>query len=345
MPITGVFFIPSNPNASTAFATVTERLHSSLADEPIPVGRWALEHKLMRDTPSCLPASASQRPTQPRYMQFLSLTYFPNHGFIYTSPPPEKVPHTQHGAGTPGTVAPGAPSPASSTPIPQQTATPTQAPAPNSQDHSSMVMTTVPLPACSTLFQHFVYACQPFWCHRHTVTVPGGVVYDVGDFRVRIGDVRQTQPAARVRGTVVEIEWKGPSLVTSIASLFNQSKKAFGGPRDSGVPDDDGDSGIDMAFPEGLEEADIDAEYAATATLIREFWARLGIQGAREAILVQDIGRESKEQLRKLKQLGDQKARQPSTSIVGSGQQDEDPDPEAGVDVARQFMEIFRFNR
>ncbi|KAE8350304.1 mediator complex, subunit Med20 [Aspergillus coremiiformis] len=340
MPITGVFFIPSNPNASTAFATVTERLHSSLADEPIPVGRWALEHKLMRDTPSCLPASASQRPARARYMQFLSLTYFPNHGFIYTSQPPQRGPHAQ-----PGTIAAAATSPVSQT---SQTAMSTQAPVLNSQDQVSMVMTTVPSPACSTLFQHFVYACQPFWCHRHTVTVPGGVVYDVGDFRVRIGDVRQTQPAARVRGTVVEIEWKGPSLVTSIASLFTRSRKAFGGPGDGRLPDDDDDddSGIDMAFPEGVEEADIDAEYAATATLIREFWAHLGIEGAREAILVPDVGREVKGQLRKLKQQGDQKVYRSSTSNGGNGQPlDEDPDPDAGADVARQFMEIFRFNR
>ncbi|KAB8072951.1 mediator complex, subunit Med20 [Aspergillus leporis] len=342
MPITGVFFIPSNPNASTAFATVTERLHSSLADEPIPVGRWALEQKLMRDTPSCLPASASQRPAQARYMQFLSLTYFPNHGFIYTSQPPEKTPHAQPSAGSPGTVASGAASPVTPTPAQsQQTAT---APAPTNPDYSAMVMTTVPLPACSTLFQHFVYACQPFWCHRHTVTVPGGVVYDVGDFRVRIGDVRQTQPAARVRGTVVEIGWKGPSLVTSIASLYAQSKKALRGLGDGGLLDDDNDSGIDMAFPDSIEEADIDAEYAATATLIREFWARLSIEGAREAILVPDVGKEVKDQLRKLKQQGNQKSQRSFND--GEGQQvDEDPDPEAGVDVARQFMEIFRFNR
>ncbi|KAE8392376.1 mediator complex, subunit Med20 [Aspergillus alliaceus] len=342
MPITGVFFIPSNPNASTAFATVTERLHSSLADEPVLVGRWALEHKLMRDTPSCLPASASQRPAQPRYMQFLSLTYFPNHGFIYTSPSPEQAAHAQSGAGSPGAVAARA-TPVSPAPTPQQAGTPTQAPMPG---QPAMVMTTVPLPACSTLFQHFVYACQPFWCHRHTVTVPGGVVYDVGDFRVRIGDVRQTQPAARVRGTVIEIEWKGPSLVTSISSLFAQSKRPFGSPRGDGLSHDEEDSVIDMAFPDGVEEADIDAEYVMTATLIREFWARLGIEGAREAILVPDVGREAKEQLRKLKQRESLRVRQKSTSVDGSGQQlDEDPNPEAGVDVARQFMEIFRFNR
>jgi hypothetical protein len=170
------------------------------------------------------------------------------------------------------------------------------------------------------------------------------VVYDVGDFRVRIGDVRQTQPAARVRGTVVEIGWKGPSLVTSIASLYAQSKKALRGLGDGGLLDDDNDSGIDMAFPDSIEEADIDAEYAATATLIREFWARLSIEGAREAILVPDVGKEVKDQLRKLKQQGNQKSQRSFND--GEGQQvDEDPDPEAGVDVARQFMEIFRFNR
>ncbi|KAF7590460.1 hypothetical protein BBP40_002864 [Aspergillus hancockii] len=344
MPITGVFFIPSNPNASTAFARVTERLHSSLSDEPIPIGRWALEQKLMRDTPSCLPASASQRPAQPRYMQFLSLSHFPNHGFIYTSQPPEKTPHAHLGAGSPGSAASGAASPVTQAPSPVQPQQAAVAPPPANPDRSSMVMTTVPMQASSTLFQHFVYACQPFWCHRHTVTVPGGVVYDVGDFRVRIGDVRQTQPAARVRGTVVEIEWKGPSLVTSISSLYVQSKKASRGLGGEGLPDDDNDSGVDMAFPESIDEADIDAEYAATATLIREFWARLGIDGAREAILVPDVGKEAKDQLRKLKQQGNQKPQHLSNE--GGGQQsDEDPDPDAGVDVARQFMEIFRFNR
>ncbi|KAE8146684.1 mediator complex, subunit Med20 [Aspergillus avenaceus] len=336
MGITGVFFIPSNPNASTVFSAVTEKLHKSLTDEPVPVGRWALEHKLMRDTPSCLPASASQRPAQARYMQFLSLTYFPNHGFIYTSQPPGQ-PTQQPGAGATNPTL---------TPQPQQpsaAATPASTPGSVATDRSPMVMSTVPLQSCSTLFQHFSYACQPFWCHRHTVTVPNGIVYDVGDFRVRVGDVRQTQPAVRVRGTVVEIEWKGPSLVASVASQYHQLRKGTGSPADGGLRDDDDDSGIDMACADSIEETDIDTEYAATAALIREFWARLEIEGAREAVLVTDVGKESKEQLRRMKQQGMQK---PDQTFNGNGQlAEEDPDPEAGVDVARQFMEIFRFNR
>ncbi|RAL16111.1 uncharacterized protein BO97DRAFT_475650 [Aspergillus homomorphus CBS 101889] len=319
MPITGVYFIPSNPNASTVLATVTERLHTALADEPTLVGRWFLEHKLMRDTPSCLTASASsqQRQAQPRYMQFLSLSYHANHGFIYTSEPTSNS-------------APSSSQASSSS-------------SPAAQPAGPMVMTTVPLASSNALFHHFGYACQPFWCHRHTVTVPGGAVYDVGDFRVRVGDVRQTQPTARVRGTVVEIEWRGPSLVGSIAAQTLVRKMKASSPVVAADGGDLDDAGMDMGgfFPEAVEEADVDAEYAASAALIREFWARLGIEGAREAILVPDVGKEVKEQLRQLK--GERP--QPVSDEKRELQMDEDPDPAAGVDSARQYMEIFRFNR
>ncbi|KAH8428385.1 uncharacterized protein LDX57_006083 [Aspergillus melleus] len=330
MSITGVFFVPSNPNAPTALATITNRLHTSLADDPVPVGRWALEHKLMRDTPSCLPASASRPALVPRYMQFLSLSYHQNHGFIYTS-----VPETPN---------PNATGPA--TPTPAQAAV--GSPGASHPQNQPMIMTTVPLPSSGTLFQHFMYAAQPLWCHRHSVTVPGGAAYDVGDYRVRVGDVRQTVPTARVRGAVVEIEWRGPSLVRSIAMQM-QKVRASAAARGQGVPDsgngngngnaregDDSDSAIELLFAEGIEEADIDAEYVATTALIREFWAKLGIEGAREAMLLPDVGKEVKGMLRKLKQ---------GRPVSSQGGKDEDPDPEAGADVARQFMEIFRFNR
>ncbi|KAL4803708.1 mediator complex, subunit Med20 [Aspergillus unguis] len=327
MPLSGVFFIPSNPNTSTALSTVTERLASIFGDEATPTGRWALEHKLMRDTPSCLPPSGTQRPTAPKLMQFLSLTYHPNHGFIYASQPSE---------------AP-APTPA------QVTSTPSSSQSSQQIPTTPMVMTTVPLASTNSLYQHFSYACQPFWCPRHTVTVPNGVMYEIGDFRVRVGDVRQTQPAARVRGTVVEVEWRGPSLVGTLSALYQtrRQKTARANPYtfDNGEDAGDDDSGIDMAFPEGVEEADIDSEYAVAASLIREFWTNLGIDGAREAILVPDVGKEAKERLQLLKQGQGKETRGRIGDDDGSGLINEDPDPNAGVDVARQFMEILRFNR
>lgn len=242
-------------------------------------------------------------------MQFLSTSYYPSHGFIYTSEAAETPPNPE-----------------------LNPAAPVSGPGP---DTSPMVMTTVPLQSYTTLFHHFVYACQPVWCHRHTVTVPSGAVYDVGDFRVRIGDVRQTHPTARVRGTVVKIEWRGPSLVSSVLARSSSGHL-------EPVSDDDADSGVEMA-PSDIADSDIDADYAATAALIREFWARLGIEGAREATLVPGLGTEVKQRLRKWRR---QEGKQDGRRSGGLHEQQEaDEDAEAGVDEARQFMEIFRFNR
>lgn len=264
-------------------------------------------------------------------MQFLSLSYHPVHGFVYAS--------EAEGSNTAGQAQQSQQQPQQQQP--QQTEPITQI------NPSSMIMSTVPLPSSATLFQHFVYACQPFWCHRHTHAVLGGLVYDVGDFRIRLGDVRQTQPVARVRGTVVEVEWRGPSLVDSIPSARRDvNKERAAGSDGDADGDGDDDSGVDMVF-DSVVEGDVDAEYVATAALIREFWAKLDVEGAREAILVPDVGKEAKERLRRWRQQ-EGKAQGNNWSVVEGedGQSlDEDPDPEAGVDVARQFMEIFRFNR
>ncbi|KAJ5168975.1 Mediator complex subunit Med20 [Penicillium canariense] len=349
MPVTGVYFIPSHPNASTALSTLTERLRSSFTDEDfIPLGRWALDHKLMRDTPGLLPASANpgQRPSKPRYMQLLSLTHYPSHGFIYTSEPTEKPFHPPSAASSAPSATPanGAVSPGQGGPAPAPTAAASHTSATSqggaSAAETQMLMTTVPPSSYKTLFQHFTYACQPFWCHRLTVTVPNGVVYDIGDFRVRLGDVRQTWPTARVRGTIVEIEWRGPSVVDSLAAA-SQARRSGSA--------DDVDSGVDLSFSV-LEEADIDAEYEATASLIREFWARLGVQGAREAILVPGIGKEIKEKLGRVRGAGRDvggRSLKDEATLAGLGGVpfEDDIDPAAGTDVARQYMEVLRFNR
>jgi hypothetical protein len=260
-------------------------------------------------------------------MQLLSLSHYPTHGFIYTSEPTEKPVHPPAAisAASASTTAASAASPGSVV---------------SGQGASAdmpMIMTTVPPAAYKTLFQHFTYACQPFWCHRLTVAVPNGVVYDVGDFRVRMGDVRQTFPTVRARGTIVEIEWRGPSVVDSLSTGVR-----------SGSPGD-ADSGIDVSFC-ALEEADVDAEYGATASLIREFWGRLGIEGAREAILVPGVGKEVKEKLgraRKGMRDGEGKVGDEVALLAGLGsvQSEDDVDPTAGTDAARQYMEVLRFNR
>ncbi|KAJ5164592.1 Mediator complex subunit Med20 [Penicillium coprophilum] len=330
MPITGVYFIPSNPNASTALQLVTERLRAAFPNEELtPIGRWGLEQKLLRDTPGLLPASSNsnKKPPNPRYMQFLSLTHYPTHGFIYTSEAEKPAP------------APNQNQNSAAAPAPIDGIAPDHSPSP------SMVMTTVPPASYGTLFQHFTYACQPFWAHRLTLAVPNGIVYEVGDFRVRLGDVRQTFPTARVRGTVIEVEWRGPSVVEAIpVGRGNGSFGAAGGDGDVDVEA----TSIDLARS-AIEESDIDAEYAATASLIREFWGRLGVE-AREAILIPNVGMEVKDRLRRWKKAESGADARVDTngdgvgSVVGE-RAEEDPDPWSGADVARQFMEVLRFNR
>ncbi|KAJ5645402.1 hypothetical protein N7507_011413 [Penicillium longicatenatum] len=332
MPITGVYFIPSHPNSSTALGTITERLRSAYPDEElIPLGRWALEQKLMRDTPSLIPASANPSAEKPRYMQFLSLTHYPTHGFIYTSEPPEKPFHPPHApAGASPSPVPGSAPMAQSPSQPLSQSTSNSNSFTASSDSSPMIMTVLPMPSFGMLFQHFTYACQPFWAHRLTVAVPNGVIYDVGDFRVRLGDVRQTFPTARPRGTVIEIEWRGPTVVDSVASAHLGAQSA------QSTDEQDSDSGIDVDF--SIEESDVDAEYAATAALIREFWGRLGVEGAREAILVPGIGKEIKDRLKKWRAAKMKNDKGPGA--VGEYEADMN-----GADVARQYMEVLRFNR
>ncbi|KAJ5693211.1 hypothetical protein N7462_002634 [Penicillium macrosclerotiorum] len=342
MPITGVYFIPSAPNAQPALAAITERLRTAFADEDlIPLGYWKLDHKLMRDTPGLLPASAnpSQKPSKPRYMQFLSLTHYPTHGFVYTSETAEKQfhpPNVASASPTPSAPGPGATSPSGATP--GAAATPMQ-PGAGAATDLPMIMATVAPAAYSTLFQHFTYACQPFWCHRLTVSVPNGMAYDVGDFRVRVGDVRQTFPTVRVRGTVVEIEWRGPSVVDAVAASTRESRAGKTG---SG---EDADSGIDVSVL-AVEEGDVEAEYAATAVLIRELWARIGVEGAREAILVPGVGKEIKEQMVRYRTGKEETHKQPEfVASWSAAPQEMDPNPLAGTDLARQYMEVLRFNR
>lgn len=322
-----MYFIPSHPNSSTALPALTERLRVAFPDEDlIPVGRWNLDQKLMRDTPSLVPSPTNT--AKQRYMQFLKLTHYPNHGFVYTSEPPEKPLHSPNSASpNPGTaISPSASLPASASMATTSSQTSTAA-----DPQQAMVMTTLPSSSFGMLFHHFTYACQPFWCHRLTVAVSAGIIYDVGDFRVRIGDVRQTFPTGRVRGTVVEIEWRGPSVVeTVIAARESEGEQET-------------DSGIDIDFSV-IEEADVDAEYAATAVLIREFWARVSVDGAREAILVPGVGKEVKDQLRRYR-AGKVKKAEDVALNLGGVVVEEDPDPSAGADLARQYMEVLRFNR
>ncbi|KAL1954948.1 hypothetical protein VTO42DRAFT_406 [Malbranchea cinnamomea] len=339
MPVTGVYFIPCNPNAPTALSSVVEKLQATYS--PVSSGRWALEHKLLRDTPSCLPPSAyAPLPQlQPRSMQFLSHSHYQSHGFIYISNRPDPDPWCPPG-GTPGTSTVPTPiqtnTSASGTPSSQSSAQKqpasqqTQEKGRGLPPQADRTMITMDPQSFGSFFSMTLRACEPLWCLRHTVTVQSGVSFTVSDFHVRVGDVRQTHPVNRTRGTVVEIEYRGPvSLSTGAAGK---------GPD---TPDGSDDVfGEDILVPPPPQTQSARKEPIPTqedwedgAALIREFWSTIAVPGAREAILVPGIGTESQEALT----LGKTRLTAEGAGEANNGI--------AGVDLARQYMEVFRFNR
>lgn len=56
------------------------------------------------------------------------------------------------------------------------------------------------------MVQLVVGKLSPLWSHRQTLHVGNGVAFEMEDFRVRVGEVRQGQTAL-VKGTIVEVEW------------------------------------------------------------------------------------------------------------------------------------------
>ena len=52
---------------------------------------------------------------------------------------------------------------------------------------------------------------SPLWQQRQMLTVAHGYAFEIGDFRVRVGELRQGSGAGAQmgRGTVVEVQWLG----------------------------------------------------------------------------------------------------------------------------------------
>ncbi|EER28777.1 hypothetical protein D8B26_000944 [Coccidioides posadasii str. Silveira] len=337
MPVTGLFFIPANPNSSTALGTVANQLRA--AYNAVPTGRWALEHKLLRDTPSCLPPSAyAPLPQlQPRFMHFLSLSHFQSHGFVYISDRPSPDPwapsqphHSQAGIHAHPAQQQIPPQSSSSNRLVKEEDAPQVSR--SSSSSSSWTMMTLDPASFNSFLAITLRACEPLWCHRHTMLVTGGTIFEVGDFRIRIGDLRQTQPVQRVRGCIVEIEYRGPGqTVTPKDSDWYLPVSEPATSAALGV--EDGFLGIGGGAGDAEEELLTEEDWVVGEKLIREFWGRFSVPGAKEAIRVPGLLTETN----KARQRGTKRLTTMDAGMTNTGI--------AGADLARQYMELLRFNR
>ncbi|KAI5293185.1 hypothetical protein KEM52_005759 [Ascosphaera acerosa] len=266
-----------------------------------------------------------------------------------------------------------------------------------------MVMFTVDKPSSAAWYSMVLRAAKPLWVPRHTVAVPAvnSAVFRVGDFQVRIGEVKQTAPQTRTRGTIVEIEYTDPSVRhrrrrqprrhtqhgdggaasdTTDSEMRDdplleessdaESEGSFGvfeetgsghGASSAGPTNIDGTDDGDGSLAAGAIEPVTDparqprlrASKAPTSlsiltqedweigeVLIREFWKRFAVPNAREYIRVKDVGLESS--LARERGVARLTA---TTDAPGGTTKAAGLDGVAGADLARQYMEAFRFNR
>lgn len=132
----------------------------------------------MRETPRTTLSTADDKASASRYLQLLALSHRPGRSYIVIS-----APQAQTRAGTPASsVGDGAGS---------------EGPA-----------TVIAIPSglqSEEMLQLVVGKLSPLWSHRQTLLVGNGLAFEMEDFRVRVGEMRQGQTL--VKGTVVEVEW------------------------------------------------------------------------------------------------------------------------------------------
>ena len=155
-----------------------------------PLPRWSLEHRLFRATqngPSTIGLSAEEvaRSQSARYLQVLSISYQAPQSYVAIT---TTLPTSQTRAGTPATTSSGGES---------------------AGEPANII--SIPSGAQSENFIQLVLSrFGPLWTQRQSLSVSNGQAFEVEDFRIRLGEVRQGQGGAQQnRGVIVEVEWAG----------------------------------------------------------------------------------------------------------------------------------------
>ncbi|KAF3924784.1 hypothetical protein ABW21_db0200825 [Orbilia brochopaga] len=85
MPVTGLYFCPDSGTTQATALAIRDRL--SKLYQPVVSAKWSLEHRLLREnappqtptasSPTASAPSMSSNPSQPRFLQYLDLSYHP----------------------------------------------------------------------------------------------------------------------------------------------------------------------------------------------------------------------------------------------------------------------------
>ncbi|KAI9846401.1 MAG: hypothetical protein M1837_003992 [Sclerophora amabilis] len=253
MPLTRVYFIPesSTSASSTTLQTVIDRVTKQFVAEPM--GRWSLEHRLMRETAPPTQVPQNDKLPSPKYLQILSLSHHPGRTWVGISKPSQPQELKRSSGTTEQALADANGSKERQAERPLST----------SPSFSSPTVIAVPSPSHSEEFVHLLLTKMgPLWTPRQTL-VSRGLGFEAGDFRVRVGEVKQGQGTTQsTKGVIVEVEW--------VAGI------------DEAVVDRVGE-GQETEQPQMTDWEDA---YEVT----NAFWDELGIQGAKAAARVAGMG-------------------------------------------------------
>ena len=176
LKVYSIFFIPAtasttsdNPLSLLIFA------HLAALYNLDPRPRWNLEHRLYRETATAVnsvsPLEKSKLPPT-RYLQILNLSHHPGRSSAAITS------MSQASGSGPKTSA----EPAVVVSIPASLET---------EEFVRLISTRL----------------VPLWTPRHALQVSNGQAYEVGDFIIRFGEVKQGQGGAQqIKGTIVELE-------------------------------------------------------------------------------------------------------------------------------------------
>ena len=196
-----IFFLPAGTNSASGESAALQLLLGSLKGQYSlnPGPRWTLEQRLFRGAPleGYSSGTIQEDPAKlqsSRYLQVLSLSTHPRNNYVVltsNSAPP------QTRAGTPATSASGGESlgePANIIAIPA---------GPQSEDFVQLLIARL----------------GPMWALRQTLQVNQGLTFEVDDFRIRLGEVKQGQGSSQqTKGVIVELEWLGEMEIEAVAA-------------------------------------------------------------------------------------------------------------------------------
>ena len=195
MPVTALYFLPASSPDSNPAQDILVKL-TTLYD-PSPLPSWALSHRLFRETPSAQasiqPSSSltngvdKPKPPGPRFLQIVSLSHHAPRTYVVIT---STHAASQTRAGTPA-----------SSNISAEAAS----------GEPATIISVPPGQSTEDFIQLIISKFGPLWQQRQILNSSNGHAFEIGNFRVRVGELRQSGSGGGQmgRGAVCEVAWVG----------------------------------------------------------------------------------------------------------------------------------------